>query len=288
MLTGIKDLDKLIITYLDSKDILEFCKTCKYANEKVCDESFFRNIIINKYPNTIKYKDYVKLSSYRNYFFTIIYYISKLEKDYYLDYLRKFENLEGSPELEYFAREIGYMFGEYDKDRSLVLASHNGDLPVVKYLTEHGANVNDRNNYALRLASQCGHLSVVKYLTEHGANIQSNDNEALRSASYRAHSEIVKYLIEHGADINIGNDGVLQCFTAKGNLDMVKYLVSKGANIHADDNGIIRISIGKGHLPIVKYLVEQGFNIQDEYDELLKYAIKIKHLDIVNYLQSLQ
>lgn len=58
-------------------------------------------------------------------------------------------------------------------------------------------------------ASEFGNFDVVKFLVEHGANINavatSNGKvfTALTLASERKHSDIEKYLLEHGADPKI-------------------------------------------------------------------------------------
>ena len=51
----------------------------------------------------------------------------------------------------------------------LITASQLGHIEVVKYLVQHGANVNARDSYALRWAARYGHIEVVKYLKSKGA-----------------------------------------------------------------------------------------------------------------------
>ena len=51
-------------------------------------------------------------------------------------------------------------------------------------------------------------LELVKYLVEHGADINAKDksgNTALMIASKDMNLEMVKYLVEHGADVNAKN-----------------------------------------------------------------------------------
>ena len=53
---------------------------------------------------------------------------------------------------------------------SLSFASRKGRLEIVKYLVEHGANINYATNDGftpLSFASRAGHLDIVKYLQEH-------------------------------------------------------------------------------------------------------------------------
>ncbi len=261
MLTGITDLNRLIVSYLDDIDILEFCKTCKYANEKVCDENFFRNLISQRYKNTLKYKDYVKTRSYKQYFYSVIYYISKLKTKYNLNYLQEFENrnLEGSPELEYFARKHVPKCSKYSKEEGLIFASEIGHLPVVKYLVENNADIHSRDDCALRWASEGGHFPLVKYLVEHNANIHAQNDYALLWSSVASHFDVVEYLVKKGANVNIFNAKHLSMYIHKRNYPMVKLLLEHAPNIDNDD--VLKSAIIKNDLALVKCLVEYGVNI---------------------------
>ena len=90
-------------------------------------------------------------------------------------------------------------------------AAESGSLEIVKYLVEHGADVNGNNEgnlSVLHYAAEFGSLEMVKYLVEHGADVNGNNEgnlSVLHSAAESGSLEMVKYLVEHGADINIGN-----------------------------------------------------------------------------------
>jgi ankyrin repeat protein len=82
----------------------------------------------------------------------------------------------------------------------------SNNLDLVKYLVEHGVNVNARDKYgdtALVVASgEAGRLNIVKYLVENGAdvNFKADDNwTPLFAARYYENAHIVEYLVEHGA-----------------------------------------------------------------------------------------
>ncbi|KAJ7759528.1 ankyrin repeat-containing domain protein [Mycena metata] len=156
----------------------------------------------------------------------------------------------------------------------LFVASQNGHLDVVKFLIEHGADVNaeNENGYtSLYLASQNGHLDIVKFLVENNANIEASDKygyTSLYRASANGHLEVVKFLIEHGANTEASNKGgwtSLSIASHNGCLDVVKFLIEHGANIEARvKSGYTSLSMASenGHLDVVKFLIERGANIE--------------------------
>jgi ankyrin repeat protein len=70
----------------------------------------------------------------------------------------------------------------------------SGDLDLVKYLIDKGADINTNDNQALRWTSRCGHLELVKYLVSKGANIHAIDNLDIKWASQEGHLDVVRYL----------------------------------------------------------------------------------------------
>ena len=60
----------------------------------------------------------------------------------------------------------------------MFIACQNGHIEIVKYLVEHGADINKRNNDGwspLLIVCFNGHIEIVKYLMEHGADIKDKD-----------------------------------------------------------------------------------------------------------------
>ena len=57
-------------------------------------------------------------------------------------------------------------------------------------------------------AAHNGHLHTVRFLIEHGADVNAidmGDNTAIHWAAMRGHVEIVKYLLQQGADKTLRN-----------------------------------------------------------------------------------
>ena len=100
--------------------------------------------------------------------------------------------------------------GDYDRT-PLFIASWKGNLPVVRYLVEQGANMEkaDQNGWNPVInASFSGHLGVVRYLLEQGANRDKADRGGytpIHFAARQGHLEIAKLLMVYGADLNARN-----------------------------------------------------------------------------------
>ncbi len=62
---------------------------------------------------------------------------------------------------------------------------------MIKKLVQDGADIHERDDYALGVAALNGHLDVVKYLVQNGADIHARDDYMLRNV---IHSGIVDYL----------------------------------------------------------------------------------------------
>ena len=202
MLTGIRDVDREIVNKLSDTDLLNMCLVNRTYWKRVCNDSYFRLRTENGFPETVPYKDYVnenkiRTRSWKNHYLNIVKYIDLLQRNY--RYIYRAE--DKSPELLYLARKLVPTYSLYTKNRALIYASRNGYLPVVKYLTEHGADITALLNEALRWASLNGHLEIVKYLVEHGADITARSNQAVRWASENGHLSVMKYLLENGADV---------------------------------------------------------------------------------------
>ena len=224
LLTGIKDVDRLVLEYIDDKQLLEMCGLNRTYSQRVCDDAFFRRRTIARFPETVQYKDGAKTRTWKNHYLAIIKYIDLLQTDFQYEYTAE----DKSPELLYLSMLVVkrnyYIY--YSKNRALMSASEEGHLEIVKYLVENGADVTVEDNFPVRSASEDGHLSVVKYLTEHGADITATNNFAVIHASRNGHLPVVKYLVEHGADITAQDNQAVRYASENAHLPVVKYLRS--------------------------------------------------------------
>ncbi len=86
----------------------------------------------------------------------------------------------------------------------LHLACDRGHFDAVRYLVEHGAQIDipsAAGETACALAAECGHKDIVRYLVAHGADVHAKRRglSLVQWALYRADAELVKVLVSYGA-----------------------------------------------------------------------------------------
>ncbi|OUM62311.1 hypothetical protein PIROE2DRAFT_11464 [Piromyces sp. E2] len=179
-------------------------------------------------------------------------------------------------------------FSYYDSNKiktPLTIACENQNEAIVKYLIDHGADVNiidGSNESPLSIACVSQNEAIVKYLIDHEkfsthnfsyySNKQpltiacGNQNEAI--VKYLINHAMVKYLIDHGADVNKNelpltivsyhNEKKLLIDVCQGNNEnIVKYLINQGADVNQ-----INVYGGETLLSIAfKCLIDQGADV---------------------------
>lgn len=83
MISGHRDTDIIILSKLNDKELFSICLTCKYVNS-LCNETFFQNRFLYRYPKTLKFKPENK--DVKNYYLSAIFYIDKLNKIFNFKY----------------------------------------------------------------------------------------------------------------------------------------------------------------------------------------------------------
>lgn len=144
---------------------------------------------------------------------------------------------------------------------SIIKACEKGNLQIVRFLVEKGADVNVRTQgdgqtplhtaffidstlpQKLSDAERESQIrEMIQYLVEQGANVNAKGGfclAPLHQAVSHGNTEIVKYLIQYGADVNLFLEDVdenesrataLGCAVQENNLEIAKLLIKHGAN----------------------------------------------------------
>ena len=154
---------------------------------------------------------------------------------------------------------------QIDQSGALVAAAHSGNIDLVQFLLDQGANVNARglsHDYALLAATAHGHIDITRILIDRGAAINARDffgHSALRAA--------------------IGN----------GNADIVRLLLDKGVNINPKARYIhnpLWTAIAFNRIEILRMLLDEGFDVNacPRYNDMLQLAERRGNIDMIRSL----
>lgn len=120
----------------------------------------------------------------------------------------------------------------------LMIGAWEGNIPLMELFHGRGANVNHVSRIgeqALMLAAIRGHDKAVRWLLEHGAEVDRAAKQwtALHYATFAGHEEIVRALLARGADVNARtpNDSTALMLTARqGHERLARLLLDAGAD----------------------------------------------------------
>jgi len=124
------------------------------------------------------------------------------------------------------------------KDNETVIRAVNGGFNI---------NQTDRRGMtALHIAVEHGNLEIVRFLLDHKAKINAKDNEKLTPIwmlgeveDEKTCIEILQLLISHGADVNVPNDEgetLLMKACEDDNLEGVRIFLKAGADVNLKDD----------------------------------------------------
>ncbi|GEM_PF-6784392 len=209
--------------------------------------------------------------------------------------------------VKYFIEELQVKADDlFNGCTALGWAAYHGHLHIVRYLVEHGANVNAKEIPSgvtpLMSATSGNHLEIVKYLIEVKANandMKSDLSTALHIAADKGYLDIVRYLVEHQANLDPhhGTNGItaLICAIGNGYYDVAAFLIENNADVNhgKTQSGLTPLifAASLGELETVKRLVAAGANLNATADNNVTTAFMLAakidaHPDIICYLIS--
>ena len=189
----------------------------------------------------------------------------------------------------------------------LMIAAQTGQMKLVTFLIEHGANLDrrDKDDQTALHYAVCGSdvsCKILSYLIENGAEVNAfarRDNTPLMLACKYGHLNAVSSLIEHGAKVNlqdaIGNTAVhyaLSC--SNGSPEVLSRLMRDRAAVNSActryNSTPLMIACQYGHMNAVTFLIEHGANmdLQDQDgNTALHYAVNAGAVDTLLDLGAL-
>ncbi|CAF1155614.1 unnamed protein product [Rotaria sp. Silwood1] len=196
----------------------------------------------------------------------------------------------------------------FNKQTALWLAVKCKHLNAVRTLVSLGkANVNQKADYdysvsnwtPLRLACDNGQLEMVEYLIENGADLyhtDKNNSTSLMVASRRGYDNIVQYLLKLDDNSNhllnaVNNKGstALHAATVSGQLNVVKLLLEQHhAKIVKDDDGYTPLTIAgiNNQKALMNYFIKNKTQFSYTISEIIDELEIIGSYHMINCYQS--
>jgi len=142
------------------------------------------------------------------------------------------------------------------------MAVYNNDISKIEKYIKCGGDINPNDNSdisLLALASGYGDIEIISYLINAGADLEAGNSSALFHAARRERMEVVKLLLEKGANPNSRTKSYqttpLMAAASYGNTEICKLLISykadprlqnkagKSAIDNARDNGFSDLAL---------------------------------------------
>ena len=186
-LTQIRDVDLKILSELDDRDLLNYCKTHKYGNELCNNEDFWRNRLQAKFPGAEKYKSPKR--TWKNYYLKIIYYLNKYESlmEAMLAAVRRNEK----DIVQFFILKGGPRWTQYDWNSGLYRAAQGGHVDLMKFFIQKGADELRSSLYAAALG---GHKDAIDYLISQRTDLNETFwLEGLRGAQKARNKDLMGF-----------------------------------------------------------------------------------------------
>jgi ankyrin repeat protein len=176
---------------------------------------------------------------------------------------------------------------------ALHCATRNGNLELVKKLTERGADCTVKNAYnhsAIHFAAWSGHIETLNFiLSIVGKEALEQEGEytnlPLHIACQAGHSDAIILIVKNMKAESLGKTGVngknsLYLAAKAGALEGVKFLIDKQLPTYSltKDNDILYAAVESGNLELYQFLKEAGASYTNHYHSfshsLLKAAMK--------------
>jgi hypothetical protein len=203
-----KQLDKVALTALaskmDDKTLLNFCKTDKHFNSKICkDDIFWKGRLVKNYPFLVEFKK----GTWKQFYIYNIYWISKLKEEYNFisndmrddpqNYYKIFKNyskeLKEESNVSFFGSE-GIDSEEFKKrimeEYLMYIGIELNYFDLVEYSVNNGV---DNIQGGLDMSALYGNFETFNYFENLGAN---DYMEALEwaASSYRRNKKMINLI----------------------------------------------------------------------------------------------
>ena len=198
--------------------------------------------------------------------------------------------------------EKNISIGKYTDLSPLDCALIEGCFKSIKWLVEHGVNLNTKDNPSFLTAVRYCDEKIIQYLVSHGAKINVTNNvksEAFMEAIYGEHYEYLQLIHNLGHTVEKYGGKAFRNAVSDRNYEVLKFFISNGVDINYNEADMIYpfkptplcVAARYVDLAMCKFLVENGADVTlTEKDGMRPYSIALEKGDIemVEYFKSLE
>ena len=172
----------------------------------------------------------------------------------------------------------------------------------VKWLVEHGVNLNKKDNPSFLTAVRYCDEKIIQYLVSHGAKVNVTNNvksEAFMETIYGEHYEYLQLIHDLGHTVEKYGGKAFRNAVSDRNYEVLKFFISNGVDINYNEADMIYpfkptplcVAARYVDLAMCKFLVEKGADVTlTEKDGMRRYSIALEKGDIemAEYFKSLE
>ena len=192
--------------------------------------------------------------------------------------------------------------GKYSEYSPLQLALVMDCLPSVKWLVEHGADLNDKENPSFLLAVRYGNQEIIDYVVAHGANIHalnSVDIDAFQAAIYGKKYENLQLIHDLGHTVQKYGGRAFRNVITDQDYEVLDFFINNSVDINYNKPDSVYpfkptplcVAARYVDLQMCKYLVEHGADVTiAEKDGMRPYSIVVEKgdMEMAEYFKNLE
>ena len=172
----------------------------------------------------------------------------------------------------------------------------------VKWLVEHGVNLNKKDNPSFLTAVRYCDEKIIQYIVSNGAKVNLTNNvksDAFMEAIYGENYKYLQLIHDLGHTVEKYGGKAFRNVVSDRNYDVLKFFISNGVDINYNEADMIYpfkptplcVAARYVDLAMCKFLVENGADVTlTEKDGMRPYSIALEKGDIemVEYFKSLE
>lgn len=192
--------------------------------------------------------------------------------------------------------------GKYSEYSPLELALVMECLASVKWLVEHGVDLNDEENPSFLLAVQYGNKESIDYVVAHGANIHALNRvkvDAFQAALYGKKYENLQIIHDLGHTVQKYGGKAFRNIITDRNYEVLDFFIHNGVDINYNKPDSVYpfkptplcVAARYVDLQMCKYLVEHNADVTiTEKDGMRPYSIAVEKgdMEMAEYFKSLE